>query len=223
VFDLVSSKLPLERRTAPACAKRGVARKEYMRNRSAIAGICSLEPEVCLAAGIGSGREPIARRPLRSLLAEYIDEARLEIRSPDCETFVMQLLHYRRTFVEKLFAIHAAAEERRYSREPIGPLVRHYFDPMLLSDQPEVGEMLHGPEHHAIVRDCLDIDHRYYGRPKHDEAAWSLRESAARFPSEEVSQSLRHDYESQCEVLCFGAYPPWKEVLVRFEALREWL
>jgi hypothetical protein len=223
VFDLVSSKLPLERRTSPAYAKRGVARKEYMRYRSAIAGIRSLEPEVCLAAGIGSGREPIARVPIRSLLAEYIDEARLEIGSPDCETFVMQLLHYRRTFVEKLFAIHAAVEERRYPGEPIGPLARHYFDLMLLADQPEVEEMLRGPEYHAIVRDCLDIDHRYYGRPKHDESAWSFRESAALFPSEELSESLRRDYESQCAVLCFGAYPPWKEVIARFESLRHWL
>ena len=160
VFDLVSSKLPLERRTSPAYAKRGVARKEYMRYRSAIAGIRSLEPEVCLAAGIGSGREPLAR---------------------------------------------------------------HYFDLMLLADQPEVEEMLRGPEYHAIVRDCLDIDHRYYGRPKHDEGAWSFRESAALFPSEELSESLRRDYESQCAVLCFGAYPPWKEVIARFESLRQWL
>lgn len=222
-FELVSGNLPLARRAAPAYAKRGIARTEYMHYQSVLGGIRLISPEICLAAGIGSGREPIARVSIRSLLAEYLDEARLGIASVDCDDFVMHLLHYRRTFVEKLFAIHAAVEGRVGSGEPIGPLARHYYDLAVLSGQLEVEEMLRGPEYRDIVRDCLEIDRKYYGRPKRDADAWSFRDSAALFPDGRLSASLRHDYESQCAALCFGSYPSWKEVLARFELLRKWL
>jgi len=43
------------------------------------------------------------------------------------------------------------------------------------------------------------------------------------FPEAGLSAALQQDYERQCEMLCYGEYPPWREVLARFEVLREWL
>jgi hypothetical protein len=101
--------------------------------------------------------------------------------------------------------------------------MRHYFDLCALGSRPEVLEMLRGPEYRAIVRDCIEIDRRFYRRAARDPDEWSFRASAALFPEARLSAALEAQYEQQCSVLCFRGYPPWPEVLARFEALREWL
>jgi hypothetical protein len=50
----------------------------------------------------------------------------------------MRLLHFRRTFVEKMFAIHAKVEAFKQSGEPIGGYDRHYNDLFGLAQRPEV-------------------------------------------------------------------------------------
>lgn len=215
--------LPLVREAVPAYAKRGLARTEYLRYESTLVAPAPFQPEVCLALGIGSGREPVARVALRSSLAEYLSRAGIEIGSPDTEPFEMRLLHFRRTFVEKLFAIDHAVTSMRATGFPIGPLARHYFDLHALAARPEVHAMLRGSEYREILRDCIEIDRRFYRRPARDAGSWSFRTSPALFPGVELGSALGAEYESQCRILCFGAFPSWREVLARFEEVRRWL
>src|SRR3984885_9846766 len=46
----------------------------------------------------------------------------------DESAFPMRLLHFRRTFVEKMFAIHSKVEILKQSGRPIGGYARHYYD-----------------------------------------------------------------------------------------------
>lgn len=223
LIDAIAANASLARRSKPAYAQRGIARTEYLRYESVLTGPAPLRPEVCLAAGIASGREPWERRSVRSYLAEFAASEGVELVSSDLAAFEMKLLHFRRTFVEKLFAIDHAVAAALANGGPVGPRARHYFDLAALAVQPEVRAMLEGSEYRRIIRDCVEIDRRFYRRAARDPEAWSFRLSPALFPSARLSAALRVEYETQCDLLCFGAYPPWPEVLARLEALRQHL
>jgi hypothetical protein len=50
--------------------------------------------------------------------------------------------------------------------------------------------MLRGPEYRAIVRDCIEIDRRFYRRAARDPNEWSFRASAVLFPEARLSAAL---------------------------------
>jgi len=50
----------------------------------------------------------------------------------------MRLLHFRRTFVEKMFAIHGKVELFKREGQPIGSYARHYYDLSQLAATDEV-------------------------------------------------------------------------------------
>ena len=202
-------------------AARGIARTERFAYQTMYPSLVPVAREVCLASGVGSGREPVAQVMIQSLLGEFLRAVGVDLQAPDLDPFAMKLLHFRRTFVEKLFAIDHAVAVSAATALPIGPRARHYFDLAALAVQPEVRAMLEGSEYRRIIRDCVEIDRRFYRRAARDPEAWSFRQSPALFPSARLSAALRAEYETQCELLCFGAYPPWPEVLARLEALRQ--
>ena len=61
-------------------------------------------------------------------LFEHPDFEQAILRAEDEGAFTMRLLHFRRTFVEKLFAIHGKIELLKRDRRPIGGYARHYYD-----------------------------------------------------------------------------------------------
>src|SRR6202034_2176030 len=67
--------------------------------------------------------------------------------------FPMRLLHFRRTFVEKMFAIHSKVEMLKHDGHPLGAYARHYYDLFQLSQRPEVLEMLQSIEYGEIKQD----------------------------------------------------------------------
>lgn len=58
----------------------------------------------------------------------------------------MRLLHFRRTFVEKMFAIHGKVELLKRNGQPLGTYARHYYDLFQLAGQQEVIKMLKAEE-----------------------------------------------------------------------------
>jgi hypothetical protein len=215
--------LPVLLRGSSLRATRGIARSERFEYASVFPRPSPIAREVWLASGVGSGREPVSAVAIQSLVGEYLQASGASIVASDIGPFTMRLLHFRRTFVEKLFAVDHAVTVARATGLQVGARMRHYFDLCALGSRPEVLEMLRGPEYRAIVRDCIEIDRRFYRRAARDPDEWSFRASAALFPEARLSAALEAQYEQQCSVLCFRGYPPWCEVLARFEALREWL
>lgn len=223
ISERIARTLPLTPRVSALRASRGVARAERFEYPTQYPSPVPIAREVCLACGVGSGREPVALVPIQSLVGEYLRSIGGEPDSPDLAPFRMRLLHFRRTFVEKLFAIDHAVAASRATGIAIGPRARHYFDLAALAVQPEVLAMLQSAEYRAIVGDCIEIDRRFYRRAARNPESWSFRASPALFPRVRLSEALRTDYEMQCDLLCFGPYPSWSEVLGRFEAIKEHL
>ena len=75
---------------------------------------------VLLEAGTASGREPTTDIELRSYLGQFLDETGTSLGAEDEGAFTMRLLHFRRTFVEKMFAIHSKVELMKQDGRPLG-------------------------------------------------------------------------------------------------------
>jgi hypothetical protein len=86
---------------------RGVSRTAAYSYESQAPALAGLASTISLEMGIRGGVHPIERRELDSILAEHLRHSGLE--DEELEPFQLDLLDYRRTFLEKLFAIHSAA------------------------------------------------------------------------------------------------------------------
>ena len=135
----------------------------------------------------------------------------------------MRLLHFRRTFVEKLFAIHSKIEIFKRDGRPIGTYARHYYDLFQLAGQPEVTAMLNSPEYAHIKGDYDRISSAHFPRSYFYPAEMRFSRSEALFPPAAMSALIGAEYEAQCRMLCYGPYPSWEDVQARFIALRELL
>ena len=76
----------------------------------------------------------------------------------------MRLLHFRRTFVEKMFAIHGRVEAPKREGKALGGHARHYYDLYCLAARPEVVAMLGSEEYGTIRADYDRISREHFDR-----------------------------------------------------------
>ena len=178
---------------------------------------------VLLEAGAASGREPTAHVELRSYLSQFLTETGVTLGAEDEGPFQMRLLHFRRTFVEKMFAIHSKVEMLKRDGRPLGTYARHYYDLFQLSQRPEVVDMLRSTEYEEIKEDYDLISRTHFPGSYFFPNRMSFANSDALFPKQQLLSDIAREYEGQCEVLCFGEYPSWDTVQARFVELQELL
>lgn len=176
-----------------------------------------------LESGTASGREPTQEIELQSFLAQFLKETRQSPGAEDETSFHMKLLHFRRTFVEKLFTIHAKVEIYKREGRPIGTYARHYYDLFQLAGRPEVPIMLDSDEYAKIKADYDLISRTHFPQNYIPPEGMSFAKSDALFPTGDLLAVIRKDYEAQCKVLCFGTSPSWDDVQERFAELQSLL
>ena len=176
--------------------------------------------QVLVEAGTASGREPTVTLELRSYLGTFLAERGLSLGAEDESSFPMRLLHFRRTFVEKLFAIHSKVELLKREGRALGSYARHYYDLFHLAGQPEVGALLASDEYAGIKANYDTISRAHFVQSYFAPEGMSFARSDALFPPAALAGTIGREYEAQCRQLCFGAYPSWDEVRTRFLDLR---
>lgn len=175
---------------------------------------------VLLESGTASGREPTADMALRSYLAQFLQETGQTLGAEDEGAFTMRLLHFRRTFVEKMFAIHAKVELLKREKRAIGGYARHYYDLYQLTGEPEVRAMLESPEYATIKEDYDRISREHFPRDYSHPEGMRFAKSDALFPPRDLARAIGTEYDRQCRALCYGPFPTWDEVQARFDQLR---
>lgn len=195
-------------------------RFEYQQN---FAGTGDIRNHVFLEAGTASGRQPTERVKIQSYVGQFMEETGVTFNAEDEAAFDMRLLHFRRTFVEKMFAIHGKVEAFKKTGRPIGGYARHFYDLYCLADRPEVLAMLKSDEYAEIKADYDKISTEHFEKSYIPPPEMNFSKSEALFPSPALSKSLSSEYEAQCRVLCFGVSPTWDEVQAKFDAIRPWL
>jgi hypothetical protein len=178
---------------------------------------------VFLEAGTASGREPTERVPIRSYVAQFLAQSGVGLGADDEGPFQMRLLHFRRNFVEKMFAIQAKVDAFKNAGQPIGGYARHYYDLFCLVQRPEVLAMLRSPEYAAIKADYDRISVAHFPKSYVPPPGMSFAKSDALFPSAGLRAAIAADFEAQCRILCFGPSPTWDQVEAKFAEIRSLL
>jgi hypothetical protein len=198
----------------------GLGRSDRFSYRQLHGAAGEIQPRVLVEVGTASGREPTADVQLSSYLGQFLQANALTLDAEDERPFEFRLLHFRRTFVEKLFAIHSKVELLKRDKRAIGSYARHYYGLSQLAVQPDVLAMLRSGEYAQIKADYDQISRQCFPRDYLPPNDLSFAESDALFPGAALDLALRAEYEAQCKQLCFGPYPTWDELRKRFEGLR---
>jgi hypothetical protein len=178
---------------------------------------------VLVEAGAASGREPAITVELRSYLGQFLQDRGLSLGAEDQGSFPMRLLHFRRTFVEKMFAMHAKVELLKRDGRALGAYARHYYDLFQLATQAEVIVMLKSSEYAAIKADYDQISRTHFPKSYFYPDGMNFSRSNALFPPADLAAVIGAEYETQCRMLCYGPYPSWIEVQARLLELRDLL
>ncbi len=132
----------------------------------------------------------------------------------------MRLLHFRRTFVEKMFAIHSKVELFKRDGDRLGGYARHYYDLFQLAAEDEVLAMLQDAEYAAIKADYDQISRKFFPKDYFHPDEMRFARSDALFPPAELAATIGAEYEAQCRMLCYGSFPSWAEVQARLLELK---
>jgi len=164
----------------------GFGRNDRFSYHQLFGGPGEVANRVLLEAGTASGREPTTVIELRSYLSEFLAAQGLSMGADDEGPFPMRLLHFRRTFVEKMFAIHSKIEIFKRDGTPLGTYARHYYDLVKLAERGDVIAMLNSPEYAAIKADYDAISREYFPGSYFWPADMSFANSDALFPPEQL-------------------------------------
>ena len=201
----------------------GRGREDLFGYETRFADLPGIRAAVRLEPGIQSGSFPTETVPITSLVAQHLAEqgAADFAAAEDLAGFEMALLHFRRTFVEKMFALHGKVIRLQEEGQALERDARHYSDLYVLADQHEVRAMLASPEYEEIRRDYDAKSKAFYPDSYCPPAELSFANSPALYPAEALRPQLAADYEEQCQLLFPDEnYPSFDEVLDRFAEVR---
>lgn len=207
-----------------AIKHKGSDRSDYFSYQTQFDALPGIRSAVLLEPGIQSGDFPWEVRPITSLVADFLLEDDRHDLADDLQPFEMTLLHFRRTFVEKLFTVDGKVTRLMANGGQIGRHARHYADLFTLAGTPEVKNMLSSDEFKEIRLDYDEKSRRFYPKFYRPPDDLSFRDSPALFPSDDLRAQLAGDYEKECSRLFSGGdYPAFDAVLARLQETRDLL
>ena len=198
----------------------GVGRSDRFAYVQRFGGIGEVVSRVLVESGTASGREPTETVELISFIGQFLTDSGTTLGAEDEGGFPFRLLHFRRTFVEKMFAIHSKVELLKRDGQPLGSYARHYYDLYQLSQQAAVLAMLQSAEYAMIKADYDQISRAHFAKNYSHPPDMRFAASEALFPAGGLATQIATDYESQCRLLCYGPYPTWADVQATFLRLR---
>lgn len=201
----------------------GFGRNDHFSYTQHFGGPGEVANRVLLEAGTASGRQPTEIVELGSYLGQFLKETGVSLGAEDEGGFPFRLLHFRRTFVEKMFAIHAKIELLKQGTQPLGSYARHYYDLFQLAEQPDVIAMLNSNEYTDIKADYDQVSRTHFPKSYYYPDGMSFSNSHALFPPKDLATAIGVEYEKQCRTLCYGPYPSWPQIQNRFLELRSLL
>jgi hypothetical protein len=201
----------------------GFGRIDTFGYSSLFSAIAGFPPTVRLEPGIQSGKQPAQDVEISSFVADLLRKRGATETLDDVdglEPFTMTLLHFRRTFVEKLFALHGKVERLKAEGHPLGRDARHYADIHVLAATDAVLAMLRCDEYAEIKADYDANSRAFFLKSYRPPGGLTFAASDALFPTDELRATIEADYERECARLFFRPHPPFDDVLARLVDLR---
>lgn len=129
-------------------------RFNYSRITSSSTGL--LLPYIKLEMGYRGGDSPQTRVPIQSYLGKLIEKTGTANSYDDVIAFEVPVLDPKRTFVEKLFAIHSA-----YTKNQIEKYVRHYYDVYKLLELSDVRDFIDTDEYSELKNHVAELSMQF--------------------------------------------------------------
>jgi hypothetical protein len=202
----------LDREDKRTRAETGVSRSAVYRYESVTSDVPGLGRNVLFEAGYRGSADAAVKRTILSMVAEYAKDNGQENLAEDLQDFEIELQDLRRTFVEKLFAIHAA-----YTKDLANNRMRHYYDLSRLCGQAEIQSYVGTGAYRACVADVKRICRDSFpdqAVPDGD----SFKDSPA-FQVSETFAELERNYKREAEIF-FSEPPTLEAIFEEIEKLR---
>ena len=199
----------------------GFGRDDYFSYPGKFEEIPGIPATVKLEVGIQSGTFPVQRVKLSSLAADLLLERGLAREAEDLEGFELDLLHFRRTFVEKLFTVHGKIERLKSDGHRLQRDSRHYADLYILAATPEVLAMVESEEYAQIRADYDAKSRRFFPRSYRPPTGLRFNQSDALFLPGDLRRMVEEDYEADCRRLFRDEPPSFDLVIGRLQVLAE--
>lgn len=183
-------------------------------------GLTGFAPTVIAEPGVAEGTWPADGQKIESQVARYLRDQGSGELADDTDSFLVNTLHFRRTFIEKLFVVHALVERLKREGKPLDRDARHYYDLHALAGEQEVRKMLASDECLQIKQDCERVSLKFFASTYTAPPELSFAESDGLFPPADLVMQIKPDYDEQCGLLCFGEVPEFETVVGRLEELR---
>jgi hypothetical protein len=199
----------------------GFGRDDYFLYAGKFLEIAGIPAMVKLEVGIQSGTFPVERVRLSSFASDLLRERGLQNTAEDLEPFEMDLIHFRRTFVEKLFTIHGKVERLKADGHRLGRDSRHYADLFVLGGTPEVLAMIESEEYAQIRADYDEKSKQFFPKSYRPPDGLRFNNSDALFLPGDLRKIVEDDYYKDCRPLFRGEPPAFERVVQRLRGLAE--
>jgi hypothetical protein len=193
-------------------AETGVSRTAVYRYESVASDVPGLGRNILFEAGYRGSADAAVRQPIRSIVAEYAKDQGQEDLADDLRDFEIELQDLRRTFVEKLFAIHAA-----YAKDLANNRMRHYYDLSRLCGLSEIQSYAGTDAYRACVADVEKTCRESF--PDQAVPDGNSFENAPAFRVSETFPELERNYKREGEIF-FSEPPGLKAIFEEIEKLR---
>jgi hypothetical protein len=191
----------LDREDKRTRAETGVSRSAVYRYESVTSDVSGLGRNILFEAGFRGAADVAVKQPILSIVAEYTREKGQEKLAEDLQGFEIELQDLRRTFVEKLFAIHAA-----YAKDLANNHMRHYYDLSRLCALAEIQSYVGTDAYRTCLADVKKICRESFpGQAVPDED--SFKDSPA-FRASETFPDLERNYKRESEIFFSEPAPP---------------
>lgn len=121
--------------------------------------------ELVLEINSMSTPEPYEKREIRTYISEFLEKTNKEyIKEFDLESFYVNVLDKKRTFVEKIFAVMDFSFEPNYIEE-LSNKIRHIYDLYILFTDKEVNEFFNSNEFYKMASKVV-IENDFFGKRK---------------------------------------------------------
>lgn len=193
-------------------AETGVSRSAVYGYDSVTSDVPGLGRNILFEAGYRGSADAAVKKPIRSVVAEYAKEKGQDSLAEDLRGFEIELQDLRRTFVEKLFAIHAA-----YTKELANNRMRHYYDLSRLCGLPEIESYVGTDAYRMCVADVKRICQESFADQAVPDGD-SFKDSPA-FKMTETFFELERNYKREAEIF-FSEPPTLKAIFGEIEKVQ---
>ncbi len=173
----------------------------------------SLLPYIKVEMGFRGGTEPRELRRIQSVIGEALEKKGRQNIAENVLGVEMNLLHPKRTFVEKLYAIYSAYESGKISGK-----TRHYYDVFKLLGMAEVADFLGTEEYTTLKKSVAEFSRENW--PASPLPPKNRLAGAAAF-NPVGDQRVRIEREFAQSDIYYGRKPEFAEVIVRIQGFQE--